>query len=73
MGFGMKSNAPTRIAFTAISMSPCAERKTMGAMKPRRTSSACSYGPVMPGIFTSSTKQPGSLGASPARKLSASG
>ncbi len=58
-GFSMKSKAPCWIAWTAIGISPWAVKKIIGTAPPRCASSAWSSMPLMPGMRTSLTMQPG--------------
>ena len=70
-GFVRKVTAPLSIASTAISMSPCAERKMTGRSISRSAKTRCSTSPLIFPMRTSRTAQPGSLKKSPARKSSA--
>ena len=71
-GFCRKSKAPCCIASTAIGMSPWPVTKITGIIAPRRFSSSCSSGPLMPGMRTSSSRQQGWRCGRPAVARSAS-
>jgi hypothetical protein len=58
-GFSKKSLAPAFIACTAIGRSPWPLRKITGSLMPRCCSSGCSSSPLIKGMRTSSSRQPG--------------
>ena len=62
-GLVRKSTAPRFIACTLMGMSPWPVRKTIGGSWPLAIRACWSSRPFSPGMATSSTRQPGSLGS----------